>query len=104
MKFPQIGILVIEDDVEIGPNTTIDRGALDETRIGRGTKIDNLCQIAHNVQIGEDAAIAAQAGIAGTSKIGNRVIFAGGCGVGDHPTSLSAKMAADPGSILDTAS
>jgi len=84
VKFPQIGTLVVADDVEIGANTTIDRAALDETTIGRRTKIDNLVQIAHNVEIGEDTAVSAQAGIAGTTKVGSRVIMAGQAGVGDH--------------------
>jgi len=84
VKFPQLGILVIEDDVEIGANTTIDRAALDRTVIGRGTVIDNLVQIAHNVEVGRATAISAQTGVAGTAKIGDRVILGGQCGVGDH--------------------
>jgi len=84
VKFPQIGTLVVADDVEIGANTTIDRAALDETVIGPRTKIDNLVQIAHNVTIGEDATICAQVGIAGTTKIGSRVVMAGQSGIGDH--------------------
>ena len=71
-KFPQIGKLEIEDDVEIGANTTIDRGALDTTRIGRGTKIDNLVHIGHNCQIGEDVVIAAQTGLSGSITIERR--------------------------------
>jgi UDP-3-O-[3-hydroxymyristoyl] glucosamine N-acyltransferase len=84
VKFPQIGTLVVADDVEIGANTTIDRAALDETRIGRRTKIDNLVQIAHNVVIGEDTAISSQVGIAGTAEVGSRVVMGGQAGVGDH--------------------
>jgi UDP-3-O-[3-hydroxymyristoyl] glucosamine N-acyltransferase len=83
-KFPQIGKLEIEDDVEIGANTTIDRGALDVTRIGRGTKIDNLVQIAHNCQIGENVIIAAQAGFSGSVTIENNAVIAGQVGIGDH--------------------
>jgi UDP-3-O-[3-hydroxymyristoyl] glucosamine N-acyltransferase len=75
--FPQIGRLVIEDDVEIGANTTIDRGALGETRIGRGTKIDNLVHIGHNCRIGEDVVIAAQAGLGEKVEIGPGVILGG---------------------------
>ncbi len=81
---PQIGRLVIEDDVEIGANSTIDRGALDETRIRRGTKIDNLVQIGHNVQIGENVAIAAQTGLSGSVTIEDNVVIGGQVGIGDH--------------------
>ncbi len=83
-KFPQIGRLEIGDDVEIGANTTIDRGALEVTRIGRGTKIDNLVHIAHNVQIGEDVVIAAQTGISGSAVIENNAVIAGQVGIADH--------------------
>lgn len=84
IKIPQKGIVFIEDDVEIGANTTIDRAALDETIIKKGTKIDNLVQIAHSVEIGENSIIAAQTGIAGSTKIGKNVIMAGQVGVIDH--------------------
>ncbi len=83
-KFPQVGRLVIEDDVEIGANTTIDRGALDETRIRRGSKIDNLVHIGHNCQIGEDVVIAAQTGVSGSVTIENSVIVGGQVGIADH--------------------
>ena len=83
-KFPQIGRLEIEDDVEIGANTTIDRGALEATRIGRGTKIDNLVHIGHNCQIGENVIIAAQAGFSGSITIENNVIIGGQVGMGEH--------------------
>jgi len=83
VKFPQLGTLVIEDDVEVGANTTIDRAALDETVIRRGGKIDNQVMVAHNVTIGEHTVIAAQAGIAGSATIGDRVIIAGQAGIGD---------------------
>jgi UDP-3-O-[3-hydroxymyristoyl] glucosamine N-acyltransferase len=83
-KFPQIGRLEIEDDVEIGANSTIDRGALDVTRIGRGTKIDNLVHIAHNVQIGEDVVIAAQTGLSGSAVLEDGVVVAGQVGIADH--------------------
>jgi len=82
-KVPQIGTVIIEDDVEIGANVTIDRG-LRETVVGRGTKIDNLVQIAHNVVIGEDCVIIAQVGIAGSTSIGDRVTLAGQAGVVGH--------------------
>jgi UDP-3-O-[3-hydroxymyristoyl] glucosamine N-acyltransferase len=83
-KFPQIGKLEIGDDVEIGANTTIDRGALETTRIGRGTKIDNLVHIGHNCQFGEDVIIAAQAGFSGSITIENQVVIGGQVGVGEH--------------------
>ena len=86
VAFPQRGQLVIEDDVFIGANTTIDRGALGETRIGRGTKIDNLVHIAHNCTIGRNVVIAAQTGIAGSSTIGDGAIIAGQVGIADHVT------------------
>jgi UDP-3-O-[3-hydroxymyristoyl] glucosamine N-acyltransferase len=81
---PQIGRLVIEDDVEIGANSTIDRGALDETRISRGTKIDNLVHIGHNVLIGENVVIAAQTGVSGSVVVENNVIIGGQVGIADH--------------------
>ena len=83
-QFPQQGRLVIDDDVEIGANTTIDRGALSETRIRRGTKIDNLVHIGHNCDIGEDVVIAAQTGISGSSTVGKGAVIAGQVGIGDH--------------------
>jgi UDP-3-O-[3-hydroxymyristoyl] glucosamine N-acyltransferase len=83
-QFPQVGRLVIEDDVEIGANTTIDGGALTETRIRRGTKIDNLVHIGHNCDIGEDVVIAAQTGISGSSTVGKGAVIAGQVGIGDH--------------------
>jgi len=81
---PQIGRLIIEDDVEIGANSTIDRGALAETRIHRGAKIDNLVQIGHNVQIGENVVIASQTGISGSVTIEDNVVIGGQVGIGDH--------------------
>ena len=83
-QFPQVGRLVIEDDVEIGANSTVDRGALDETRIGRGTKIDNLVHVGHNVQIGQDVVIAAQTGLSGSAVVENNVIIGGQVGIADH--------------------
>lgn len=85
-QFPQQGILVIEDDVEIGANSTIDRGALGETRIGRGTKIDNLVHIGHNCRIGEDVIIVALTGISGSCTVGKGAVIAGQVGLGDHVT------------------
>ncbi|WP_223913309.1 UDP-3-O-(3-hydroxymyristoyl)glucosamine N-acyltransferase [Geobacter sp. AOG1] len=84
IKIPQIGNVVIEDDVEIGANSAVDRAALETTRIGRGTKIDNLVQVAHNCLVGEDCIIVAQAGIAGSVKLGRHVTLGGQVAVVDH--------------------
>jgi UDP-3-O-[3-hydroxymyristoyl] glucosamine N-acyltransferase len=86
LLFPQQGRCVLEDDVEIGANTTVDRGALGETRIGKGTKIDNLVQIGHNCHIGSNVVIASQVGISGSCVIEDGVILAGQVGLGDHVT------------------
>jgi UDP-3-O-[3-hydroxymyristoyl] glucosamine N-acyltransferase len=83
-KVPQIGNVIIGDDVEIGAGVTIDRGALGSTVIGKGAKIDNLVQIAHNVEIGEHCLLVAQTGIAGSSKLGNYVVIAGQVGIAGH--------------------
>ena len=83
-QFPQQGTLVIEEDVEIGANTTIDRGALEETRIGRGTKLDNLVHIGHNVRVGRNVVMAAQTGISGSSTVGDGAILGGQVGIGEH--------------------
>jgi UDP-3-O-[3-hydroxymyristoyl] glucosamine N-acyltransferase len=92
-QFPQQGRLIIEDDVEIGANTTIDRGALEETRIGCGTKLDNLVHIGHNVVIGRNVVIAAQTGVSGSSIIGDGAIVGGQVGIADH-------VEIGPGAIL----
>ena len=84
--FPQQGRLIIGDDVEIGANTTIDRGALGETRIGCGTKIDNLVHIGHNCTIGKRVVIAAQTGISGSSVVEDGAILGGQVGIGEHAT------------------
>ena len=84
LKVPQIGGVRVEDDVEIGANTTIDRGTLDDTHIGKGTKIDNLVMIGHNVEIGHHCIIVSQVGIAGSTQIGNGVVIAGQAGIADH--------------------
>jgi UDP-3-O-[3-hydroxymyristoyl] glucosamine N-acyltransferase len=99
-KFPQVGRLVIEDDVEIGANATIDRGALDETRIRRGTKIDNLVHIGHNCQIGEDVIIAAQTGLSGSIVIENGVILGGQVGIGEHARIEAGVMLGGQGGVL----
>ena len=86
LKIPQTGRVVIEDDVEIGAGTTIDCASVGETRIGRGTKIDNLVQIGHSCTVGEDSLLCAQVGLAGSSHVGNRVVLAGQAGVAGHLT------------------
>jgi UDP-3-O-[3-hydroxymyristoyl] glucosamine N-acyltransferase len=86
LKIPQTGRVVIEDDVEIGAATTIDRASVGESRIGRGSKLDNLVQIGHSCTVGEDTLLCAQVGLAGSSHIGNRVILAGQAGVAGHLT------------------
>jgi UDP-3-O-[3-hydroxymyristoyl] glucosamine N-acyltransferase len=84
LQFPQQGRLVIEDDVEIGANTTIDRGALEETRISRGVKLDNLVHVGHNVRVGKNVVMAAQTGVSGSSVIGDDAIVGGQVGIADH--------------------
>ena len=109
LKIPQTGIVVIEDDVEIGAGTTIDRASVGETRIARGAKIDNLVQIGHSCTVGEDSLICAQVGLAGSSHIGKRVVLAGQVGVAGHLTIgddavLTAKSATshnvEPGKMI----
>jgi UDP-3-O-[3-hydroxymyristoyl] glucosamine N-acyltransferase len=99
-KFPQVGRLMIEDDVEIGANTTIDRGALDETRIGRGTKVDNLVHIGHNCQIGQNVVIAAQTGLSGSIVIENNVVLGGQVGIGEHARIEEGVMLGGQGGVL----
>lgn len=108
-KVPQVGIVVLEDDVEIQANTTIDRATMGETRIGRGTKVDNLVQLAHNVQVGEHCLLVSQVGISGSTKIGRHSVFAGQAGAAGHieigeRTVVTARSAAmksvPPGSVL----
>ena len=85
-RIPHAGICVIEDDVEIGSNSTVDRGSVDDTVIGRGTKLDNLVHVGHNVRIGERCLLMAGVGVAGSTRLGNDVILAGHVGVTDHLT------------------
>lgn len=99
-QFPQIGTVLIEDNVEIGANTCIDRGALGETRIGEGTKIDNLVQIAHNVQIGKRVIIAAQTGISGSTVIEDDCVIGGQVGMGDHATVKSGAIIGSQAGVL----
>lgn len=99
-KFPQVGRLVIEDDVEIGANATVDRGALDETRIRRGAKIDNLVHIGHNCNIGEDVVIAAQTGLSGSIVIENGAVLGGQVGIGEHARIGEGVMLGGQGGVL----
>jgi UDP-3-O-[3-hydroxymyristoyl] glucosamine N-acyltransferase len=99
-KFPQIGTVVVEDNVEIGANTCIDRGALGETRIGEGTKIDNLVQIAHNVQIGKRVVIAAQTGISGSTVLEDDCVIGGQVGMGDHARVKSGAVIGSQAGVL----
>ena len=85
-KIPQLGIVIIEDDVEIGANTTIDRAVMDATIVRKGVKLDNLIQIAHNVEVGEHTAMASQVGISGSTKIGRNCVLGGQVGLGGHIT------------------
>lgn len=100
IKFPQIGTVVIEDNVEIGANTCIDRGALGETRIGEGTKIDNLVQVGHNVNIGNRCVIAAQTGISGSVVIEDDCVIGGQVGFGDHARVQSGAVIGSQAGVL----
>jgi UDP-3-O-[3-hydroxymyristoyl] glucosamine N-acyltransferase len=100
LKFPQIGKVVIGNNVEIGANTCVDRGALSETRIGDGTKIDNLVQIAHNVEIGKNVVIAAQTGISGSTVIEDDCVIGGQVGMGDHARVLSGAVIGSQAGVL----
>jgi UDP-3-O-[3-hydroxymyristoyl] glucosamine N-acyltransferase len=102
LNIPQLGRVIIGDDVEIGANTTIDRGAEADTVIGCGTRIDNLVQVAHNAQIGENCVMVAQSGIAGSSQLGRFVVVAGQVGIAGHLTvGDGAKIAAQSGVMRD---
>jgi UDP-3-O-[3-hydroxymyristoyl] glucosamine N-acyltransferase len=109
LKIPQAGRVVLEDDVDVGAGTTIDRASTGESRIGRGSKLDNLVQIGHSCSVGEDSLLCAQVGLAGSSHIGSRVILAGQAGVAGHLTIgddvvLTAKSATShdipPGKVI----
>ncbi len=100
LKFPQIGTVVIENNVEIGANTCVDRGALGETRIGAGTKIDNLVQVGHNVQIGKRCVIAAQTGISGSTVIEDDCVIGGQVGFGDHARVKSGAIIGSQAGVL----
>jgi UDP-3-O-[3-hydroxymyristoyl] glucosamine N-acyltransferase len=99
-KFPQVGRLEIGDDVEIGANTTVDRGALDVTRIGPGTKLDNLVHIGHNCQLGENVIIAAQTGLSGSIVLEDNVVLGGQVGIGEHARIEEGVMLGGQGGVL----
>jgi UDP-3-O-[3-hydroxymyristoyl] glucosamine N-acyltransferase len=99
-KFPQIGTVVIEDDVELGAHTCVDRAALGRTRIGRGSKIDNLVQVGHNVDIGERVVIASQTGISGSTVIEDDAVIGGQVGFGDHARVLSGAVIGSKAGVL----
>jgi UDP-3-O-[3-hydroxymyristoyl] glucosamine N-acyltransferase len=98
-KLEQLGIVILEDDVEIGANTAIDRSRFKATIVRRGSKIDNLCQIGHNVEIGEDNVIAAQTGIAGSTKTGKHVVLGGQVGIVGHVELADQVMIASRGGV-----
>ncbi len=101
-RVPQIGRVVIQDNVEIGANSTVDRGGLGDTVIGENSKIDNMVQIAHNVRIGRNCLIAAQTGISGSVRVGDNVVMGGGVGIADHLTiGAGAHLAAGSGFMND---
>jgi UDP-3-O-[3-hydroxymyristoyl] glucosamine N-acyltransferase len=99
-KFPQVGTVVIEDDVEVGANSCIDRGALGTTRVGKGSKIDNLVQVGHNVEIGERVVIASQTGISGSTVIESDAVIGGQVGFGDHARVLSGAVIGSQAGVL----
>jgi UDP-3-O-[3-hydroxymyristoyl] glucosamine N-acyltransferase len=102
IKIVQIGRVILQDDVEVGANTTIDRGTMDDTVIGEGTKIDNLVQIGHNVRIGRHCAVVSQVGIAGSAVIGDGVQIGGHSGIRGHITiNDGAQVAAMSGVVAD---
>ena len=101
VKFPQVGKVIIEDDVEIGANTCIDRGSLETTIIRRGVKLDNLIQIAHNVEIGEHTVIAAQTGISGSSTVGAQCLIGGQVGIGEHARLDDHSIIGGQGGVLN---
>ncbi|MEM9574672.1 MAG: UDP-3-O-(3-hydroxymyristoyl)glucosamine N-acyltransferase, partial [Pseudomonadota bacterium] len=100
-KMPQLGRVIVQNDVEIGANTTVDRGTLDDTVIGEGTKIDNLVQIGHNVVIGRNCAIAGFVGMSGSSKIGDGCLIGGRVGISDHVTIGNGVQLAATSSVMN---
>ena len=101
VRFPQVGRVIIEDDVEIGANTCVDRGSLETTVIRRGVKLDNLIQVAHNVEIGEHTVIAAQTGISGSSTVGPHSVIGGQVGIGEHARLDAHTIIGGQGGVLN---
>ena len=99
-KIPQRGIVRVEEDVAIGANTTIDRATMGETVIGRGTKIDNLVQVGHNVIVGENSLLCGQAGVSGSARLGTRVTLAGQAGIGDHASIEDGAVVTGQGGVV----
>ena len=99
-KIPQLGNVVLEDDVEIGANTTVDRATMGSTRVHRGVKIDNLCQVAHNVEVGEDTVMAALSGLAGSAKVGKHCMLGGQSGVNGHVSVADGTVLAGQSGII----
>ena len=102
LKVPQVGRTVVEDDVEIGALSAVDRALLEETRVGAGTKIDNLVQVGHNVQIGRSCLLCGQAGVAGSARLGDHAVLGGQSGVADHVQVASGVQAAGKSAILQS--
>jgi UDP-3-O-[3-hydroxymyristoyl] glucosamine N-acyltransferase len=100
-KVPQVGIVVVEDDVELGANVCVDRATLGETRIGRGTKVDNLVQVAHNVQVGEHSLLVALVGISGSTRLGHHVVMAGQSGAAGHLTIGDGAVVTAKGGVTE---
>jgi len=100
-KVPQIGVVVVEDDVEIGANVCIDRATFGATRIGRGTKIDNLVQVGHNVEVGEHSLLVAQSGISGSTRLGHHVVMAGQSGAVGHVTLAPGTVVTAKGGVSE---
>jgi UDP-3-O-[3-hydroxymyristoyl] glucosamine N-acyltransferase len=103
VKVPQVGRVVVEDDVEIGANTTVDRATLDETRIGAGSKLDNLVQVGHNVRLGRGCVLCGQSGIAGSAQLGDGVVLAGQAGISGHLEVGSGVQVAAKSALLQSA-
>jgi UDP-3-O-[3-hydroxymyristoyl] glucosamine N-acyltransferase len=99
-KVPQVGGVVIEDDVELGANVCVDRGTLGDTRVGRGTKVDNLVQVAHNVQVGEGCLLVAQVGISGSTTVGKHTVMGGQAGAAGHLSIGDGAMVAAKSAVM----
>jgi len=101
VKVPQVGTVVVEEDVEVGANSAIDRATLEETRVGAGTKIDNLVQVGHNVRIGRSSILCGQVGVAGSATVGDHVVLAGQSGVSNRVTIGDGARVAGKSAVFD---